>query len=426
MLRIEKFVLLGVLMMTQLTVFAQNNTTSPYTRFGFGDLADRSFGAGRAMGGVGIGLRSPKQINPMNPASYTSVDSLTFIFDVGVSLQVSKYQDTSNQYREVNGNLEYIALQFPITRWLAMSAGLLPYSFVGYQFGEVDEIGDEYYQNTYSGEGGLNELYAGLSIEIWKKRLAIGANFGFLFGNVDHIQSLTFSSSTAYTNERTQRIKVQDMRMNFGMQYTHPLSARESLTFGAIYSPKNRLNTKTYDIFEQQNSSGTTLESTTDTISGATYDLPHTFGVGASYTKYNKLTVAADFQYELWDDALYRGELGNYQDRKRVAVGAEYLPDLRGKNYFKQVRYRVGFHYNNSYVKVNRNEENAYKGYGYNEYGVSVGLGLPVMDYRSLLNVAFEFVKVKPEHASLIDEQYFRITLNYTFNERWFYKFKLE
>lgn len=47
------------------------------------------------------------------------------------------------------------------------------------------------------------------------------------------------------------------------------------------------------------------------------------------------------------------------------------------------------------------------------------------MDYRSLVNVAFEYVKVKPGHVSLIDEQYFRVTLNYTFNERWFYKFRL-
>ena len=45
-----------------LPLMAQNNTNSPYTRFGYGDLGERSFGAGRAMGGVGYGLRSPKQI----------------------------------------------------------------------------------------------------------------------------------------------------------------------------------------------------------------------------------------------------------------------------------------------------------------------------------------------------------------------------
>ena len=31
-----------------LPLMAQNNTNSPYTRFGYGDLGERSFGAGRA------------------------------------------------------------------------------------------------------------------------------------------------------------------------------------------------------------------------------------------------------------------------------------------------------------------------------------------------------------------------------------------
>ena len=133
MLRIKKFISLGVLVwLTLLSAEAQNNTASPYTRFGYGELADRSFGAGRAMGGIGVGLRSPKQINPMNPASYSCMDSLTFIFDFGASLQSATYKDASNKFKKLNGNVEYIALQFPITRWLAMSAGLLPYSFVGY------------------------------------------------------------------------------------------------------------------------------------------------------------------------------------------------------------------------------------------------------------------------------------------------------
>ena len=37
-----------------LPLMAQNNTNSSYTRFGYGDLGERSFGAGRAMGG-GLG-----------------------------------------------------------------------------------------------------------------------------------------------------------------------------------------------------------------------------------------------------------------------------------------------------------------------------------------------------------------------------------
>ena len=78
-----------------------------------------------------------------------------------------------------------------------MSAGLLPYSFVGYKFGQVLEENGLQYTNTYSGSGGLNQVYGGLSIDIWKKRLAVGANFGFLFGNIEHYQNLYFSENTS-------------------------------------------------------------------------------------------------------------------------------------------------------------------------------------------------------------------------------------
>ena len=80
---------LCALLLTMVTgmAIAQNNTNSPYTRYGYGDLSDQSFGNSKAMGGIAFGLRDGAQINPLNPASYTAIDSLTFIFEGGVSLQ---------------------------------------------------------------------------------------------------------------------------------------------------------------------------------------------------------------------------------------------------------------------------------------------------------------------------------------------------
>ena len=37
--------------------------------------------------------RAPEHINAMNPASYTAVDSLSFIFDAGMSLKSSNFQE---------------------------------------------------------------------------------------------------------------------------------------------------------------------------------------------------------------------------------------------------------------------------------------------------------------------------------------------
>lgn len=69
-------------------VMAQNNTNSPYTRYGYGHLSDQGSSNSKAMGGVAYGLRDGSQVNFANPASYTAVDSLTFIFDGAVSCRI--------------------------------------------------------------------------------------------------------------------------------------------------------------------------------------------------------------------------------------------------------------------------------------------------------------------------------------------------
>ena len=61
------------------------NTMSPYSKYGYGMLSDNASASQRAMGGVGYAMSSGRQINVMNPASYASIDSLTFLFDMGIA-----------------------------------------------------------------------------------------------------------------------------------------------------------------------------------------------------------------------------------------------------------------------------------------------------------------------------------------------------
>ncbi len=407
---------------------AQNNTNSPYTRFGYGDLGERSFGAGRAMGGVGYGLRSPKQINPLNPASYSCMDSLTFLFDFGVAGQLSWFEEGGNRQHDVNGNVEYIAMQFPVYKGIAMSFGMLPYSFVGYKFGAIRSENGVSFTETFNGSGGLSEAYGGISFELWPKRLSIGGNFGYLFGNIKHEQIVIMNGegTDAYNTNRYQQLRVRDFRMNFGLQYTHPFSKTESLTLGLVFAPKRNLDAKSYQYTQIYTTSGSGEVISGDTIAGKTFSLPNTYGVGLSYVKQNKWMLAADFSYEDWGKMLYFGEEGHFNDRYRVAVGGEFIPNYMSKKFLNKIRYRAGVHYGNSYLRFNQTDSNP-NGDSYDEVGASFGLGLPLIDNRSMVNVSFEYAKKLPSvKSTMIDEQYFRFTVNYTFNELWFFKRKVD
>lgn len=96
----------------------------------------------------------------------------------------------------------------------------------------------------------MSDFYGGVSIDIWKKRLAVGANFGFLFGNIKHEQVVIMSGegTGAYNTNRNQELRVRDLKMDFGLQYTHPLSKTESVTLGLVFSPKKSLHAKSYQL----------------------------------------------------------------------------------------------------------------------------------------------------------------------------------
>ena len=64
----------------------QLTPSSPYSRYGLGDLQSSAFGRATAMGGAGIASRYNLQINSANPASYTAIDSLNFLFEFGLQL----------------------------------------------------------------------------------------------------------------------------------------------------------------------------------------------------------------------------------------------------------------------------------------------------------------------------------------------------
>ena len=84
--------LAAFLALTTIGASAQSGTNSPYSQFGLGDLATMAVGQNKGMGGVGYGFRKGNEVNPLNPASYSSIDSLTFIFDAGLSGQTTHYR----------------------------------------------------------------------------------------------------------------------------------------------------------------------------------------------------------------------------------------------------------------------------------------------------------------------------------------------
>ncbi len=394
--------------MISVHAFSQNMTSSPFSRFAYGDLNENVPTGYRGMGGVGFGMRSNKAINPTQPASYTACDTLTFMFDIAANVNWSRYRDAGGMKNKANGNLEYVTMQFPLwKKWIAMSVGLLPYSSVGYDITLTDSTaGGGYHYNTYyEGTGNISQVYGGLSFNIcnW---LALGMNVYYMWGELSHMRMLGFDESDVNSTIQYENLSVSNVRFRAGAQLFHTWDDH-SVSLGAIYEHKMKLNSQLL-VFETQ---GDTSYVFTDG-----WELPMVWGVGASYTWANRLTVGFDFERQGMSSASYGGVPGSMsglQDRNRYAIGAEYRHNPMGRKYVERMFWRAGLNVQDEYVAL----------VGGKKVSASIGIGFPVFTVGTVINTTLEYTH--RGNAAGMEDNALRLTIGVSVAENWFFKRKL-
>ncbi len=393
---------------------AQNNTNSPYTRFGYGNLTEGAATEIAAMGGAGIANRTKQTINVLNPASHSGVDSLTFMFDVAAGTRMSRFSGASDRSTTFNANLDYLTMRFPLFKWLGFSAGMIPYSFVGYKFYQSDSIKisrlaaetprTEYFTRSFNGNGGFSQVYGGLSAALFN-HLAVGVNAYYMFGEVNNNRLLTFTESTIPSSVYANQIKISDMRFRFGLQLYHTFADKHDVTLGLIYEHKTKMN----GVFVAQLNG--------DTVSYKNgFELPQVLGLGLNYTLNKQLTIGIDYSQQRWKDVLFFNRTDSLVNRTKIAIGAEYTPNPSGRRYADRVRYRVGVNTSNQYYKVNTARQP-------NDLTFTFGVGLPTRSGRSWLNATVEYGRIGS--STLLREDYLKITFSTLIDENWFFKPKL-
>ena len=139
------------------------------------------------------------------------------------------------------------------------------------------------------------------------------------------------------------------------------------------------------------------------------------FGAGVAYVYDGRLTVGLDVTYQQWSKVSFMGNKDAFVDRTNIAVGAEYLPDPIGRSILKRIKYRAGAYYNAPYYKLDGVRASK-------EWGVSAGLSIPLLRSRSYFNISAQYARVNGQTANFINENQLRVNIGVTFNERWFYK----
>lgn len=398
------YILIILLLISQSGIICSQSTSSPYSIFGIGYLEGTSVGPSIGMGGTGISFLSQRSINPMNPASYSGIDSLISIFEVGIFGKYTSFTTKVDNQSAVNVNLKYILMGFRINRWLATSFGFSPYSSIGYNINASTPIEGtvQEYLETFSGSGGVNQIYLGASFKIIKN-LSLGLNAAYLFGNITRSES-----SAAFEYSYQDITYVSNFDFNYGLNYQLNINDWK-YNLGLIYSRSKNLNTK--------NTTTITTATETETLKGRSYkySIPQNIGAGLGLSK-DYFTAGVDFERSDWKDIEFTNVYFQTRNSNRFSFGTEFpLPGAR-KGTSKMLFLRFGGSYRQSYLLVNNTPIDCGT--------LTLGAGLPLKGSLNAINVSFELGQIGTTQKGLIQERFIVLHLDMSLRDIWFMKKK--
>lgn len=402
-------------------VSGQNNTGTPYSMYGIGLLQD-NYGPYTSLGGVSAAMRDNNNINFLNPASYTALDSNRFYFQFGITgeyVHIATHQESSSYRVAQNASLN---MAFRIYKNLFTSLGFNQRSDIGYDlyyYKMINGSDNEYYNQQISGEGGLNDFYLGLAYRFGN--LSLGVNSSLVFGNIEkRVNLIPLISDSYYINSRN-KIAVFDAIFTAGIQYGITLSPKSKLTLGTAFNFSSKMNARK-DLESYKVNTSTQGSETLDDekLHNGNISYPFRITGGFAYDYKDKWTVAGDYTFQEMSSYKEFGEDQQYNDYHKAAIGVSLLPARYGRFWWQRNKYNLGAYAVRSQIELNNVHINT--------YGVTFGTQIPVYisNRELLLGVAFDLGIRGTEKNGLIQEKYAKIRLNIAFKEGWFMKRKID
>jgi hypothetical protein len=418
---IKKISALVFLLITSIS-WSQDNTASPYSYYGLGEIKFKGTHDVRAMGGVSV-FNDSLQLNIVNPASFSKLKSTAFT--IGANSSFSKFNTNEVTEKAQRTNIDYLAIGFPYGKF-GFTFGIMPYSAVGFKIANTSIRADNSERNVMNlGDGNINKLYFGAAYSITKK-LSFGFDLGYNFGDIttQYVESVYSPIVLQLRSREKNNSKISGISLNTGFLYKTKINSKLDLNAGITYQPEatltsendRRIATILYNI----NGAELISEENDIAVNDTKLKIPSKFSFGLGIGENKKWAIGSEFTFS--NNSVMTNRFGaienvSFENAKKIALGGFFVPKYDSfSNYLSRIAYRAGFRYENTGLVVNNTS--------IKDYAVTFGLGLPVG--LSKINLGLELGKKGTNSNGLIEENYVNVTVGLSLSDLWFIKRKID
>lgn len=431
--KIERIFLLSVFLIISVCVSAQDGTYgaySPYSIYGIGDISQEGTAFNKSMGGVGLATRNRRFINYLNPAAVTARDSLSFMADFGLQQSNKVYSQGKLKSAHNTFNIYNFVMSFPIYRSSAFMVGITPFSDVGYDFSSIEtdpniigQTGNISYDSY--GTGSVYQVFAGAGVTFWK-RLSLGAEAIYYFGNIDKVTNMDYSNSSYRSVNSGSDLMVRGTTGKFGLQYEQKLGGDVSMIIGATYRLSTSLKGTALNYrYANQDSVTDTLKNESADLRKAGLRIADELGVGISFKGGEKWSAEFNYLRSDWRNSGFDSASGfsvksdtetfSSAVSQSFRAGFEIVPNRNDIRYYlRRCAYRAGVYYDQSYYKLNGNNVNS--------MGITLGVTLPVFRLYNGLTLGVDLGQRASTRNNMIRERYATFVVGFNIHDIWFQK----
>jgi hypothetical protein len=406
----------------------QKEISSPYARYGIGNLSHQGTFRTIAMGGISSGIRNNLTLNYQTPASYSSLDTSSFIFDFGLDYSLTHLEENDLTSYSQDINFSHLILGFPLKKGWGFAAGIVPFSDGFYNITDkstVENSGTESSEDlleSHRGSGGYHKVFLGTGYN-FLNFFSAGLNAFVIFGEITRYNDFIFTADNNYFNTREKSSNSMDgIGYEASVQFMLPLKKNGFFNAGLTFTPQYSLWTTNENLvirYSNVQTSSFAFDTLDQSLADTVSHFPRSIRGGLSFGKTDKLTIGADILYSYWSEASLPGNYGTYANTLSLSGGAEYIPDKYSNySFFDRMEYRIGGHYDESYA--------LYNGKKVREYGITFGTGIPLRKSRSRISLYLDLSTRGNPDDNLPRERTISVGASLNLYDYWFLKAKYD